>query len=206
MRKIVAPLLAVALIAGAVAAPAVAKKKKKKPPAPVATTMYMDGTQQFGEAEGLVYMKLVAEEPAAEKSMQLINYGGGPNTNCGGNALFPVFVGGLAGKIQGEMKITFNTMSTPGAVDVRVWPDLNAQVCNEAYVEPAGAATVDLAPGPGTVEVTLTDLNFDVSSVLMVQVSPVTVPPFVGRMFYGTADSKVEFSCIPVAPATTCTT
>jgi hypothetical protein len=72
-------------------------------------------------------------------------------------------------------------------------------------VSTAGAVTVALPPGQGTVEAVIPDLNFEAAGALMVQITPVTVPPFVGRAFYGTADTKIEYSCTPVAGSTSCT-
>ena len=180
------------------------KKKKVKP---VATTLFMEGTSSFGEEDQLgngTYLKLQTKEGSGQKTMGVPNYTGGPNTNCAGNSLVPVFVGGLAGRVVGDMKVTFNTMSTPASkVEVRVWPDVAAQACNESYIEPAGAAIVDVPAGQGTVEAVIEGLDFESIGGLMIQVTPVlAAPPSYGRVIYGTADSKVEFSCIPTSGKT----
>jgi hypothetical protein len=210
MRKVIVVILAIGLLAGALVAPAEArKKKKKKKPQPVATKLFMDGDSQFGEEDQLgngTFLKLVKEEPSGEKSHGIPNYVGGPNTNCAGNALVPVFVGEVSGRIVGDMKVTFNAFSQGGNVEVRVWPDIAAQACNDAYVEPAGAVEVPLPAGEGTVEATIEGLDFEAASIIMIQLTPVIgAPPFYARAFYGTADSKVEFNCIPPAGATACT-
>jgi hypothetical protein len=174
------------------------------PPDPVTTTLYMDGTAPTGEAEGLAYLQLVSEAPAAEKSMQLVNYVGGPNTNCAGNALFPVFVGSLSGTVTGPITVRFDAASTAGAVDVRVWPDVSQQRCAPDYPTPARQATVTLPTGEGVVDAVLSGADFDAGSQLMIQITPVISTPFVGRMFYGTADAQVEFDCIPSINETDC--
>lgn len=200
MKKIISIALAMGLVGGALALPAEAKKKAK----PVATTFFMEGTSSFGEedqeANG-TYLKLQAAEGSGAKTMGLFNLVASPNTNCGGNSLMPVFVGPLSGRVVGDMKVTFSVSSTPAnKVEVRVWPDLGAQACNEAYLEPAGSVTVDLPAGAGTVEATIEGLNFTAQSIMMIQITPVlAAPPGYARVSYGTADSKVEFTCIPAS-------
>ncbi len=164
---------------------------------PVATTLFMDGAQPAGEAEGLAYLQLTPQAGSSEKSMQLLNYVGGPNTNCAGNSLFPVFVGELSGKVTGDIKVTFTAASTAGAVDIRVWPDLSSQLCNEAYMPPSRSATVGLPTGSGVVQAVIPGSDLEAGSQIMIQITPVTTTPFLGRMFYGTASAKVEFDCIP---------
>ncbi len=206
MKKLLGITLVLALAMGALAlSPAQAAKKKKKKAKPVATTMFLEGESTFGEEDQLgngTYLKLVTAEGSGEKSMMIPNYVGGPNTNCAGNSLVPVFVGNVTGKVTGDMKVTFNAFSQGGAVEVRVWPDVSAQACNDAYIEPAGAVTVDLPAGEGTVEAVIPGLDFEATSVIMIQVTPVLgAPPYYARAFYGTADSKVVFSCIPTSGA-----
>jgi hypothetical protein len=62
------------------------------------------------------------------KSKQITNYLVGPNDQCAGNNLFPVWIGDVKGTVVGKMKLTFTAVSTPGKVDVRVWPDV-ASLC-----------------------------------------------------------------------------
>jgi hypothetical protein len=148
LHRSVVVVLVMALSTSVLMLPAEAKKKKK----PVATTLYMEGTSNFGEEDQLgnsVYLKLQAEPGSGEKSVGMPNYVGGPNSNCAGNALFPVFVGPVSGKIVGDMKVTFDAMGAGGQVDVRVWPDIGGQACNETYPTPAGSVTVDLPAGSG---------------------------------------------------------
>ena len=209
MRRTLVLVLVMTLCMGSfAAAEAAKKKKKKKPPKPVATTVYMDGEANFGEEDQTgtgSFLKLVAAEGSGEKSMGMLNLVATPNMECAGNSLWPVFIGETIGRVVGDMKVSFNALGQGGQVEVRVWPDIAAQACNESYVEPAGAAVVDMPAGEGLVEATIEGLDFTAQSVMMIQLTPVVqAPPYYGRAFYGTADSKVEFSCIPPAGAKSC--
>jgi hypothetical protein len=206
-KRLIAVGLAAGLMAGMIAMPAEAAKKKKKP---VPTTMFLDGTSTWGEEDQIAsstYLKLAAAAGDGEKSMAVPNYFGGPNTECAGNSLMPVFVGSVSGRVIGDLKITFDAMSTPASeVEIRVWPDLSAQACNEAYVPPFGSTTVAMPAGSGTVEATIEGLDFTAAAGMMIQITPVLGgPPSYGRVFYGTETSKIEFSCVPKS-GTTCVT
>lgn len=217
MRKPLALALTAGLVATSLAAPALAAKKPKAVP----TTLYLHGNEVIGEVENFAitssgtYFDMNSEEPTAAepKSKQLTNYVGGPNTQCAGNDLFPVWVGDLSGTITGDITVTFHTISTPGSVDVRVWPDVASQLCtNETlgaadYPEPAGEVRVDLPPGPGTVEAVIEGAKIKAGSLLMLQLTPVIETPFFGRVLYDSTSyvSKIEFNCIPAKGATSCT-
>ncbi|MFP5352292.1 MAG: hypothetical protein ACLGIB_07005 [Actinomycetota bacterium] len=215
-------LLIVGLLAGLVASsllsPAAAGKKKKAKP--VATTLYLHGTERFGEMESFsvvsdAYLSMDPTKPTGtdSKSKGITNYGVGPNTRCAGNTLFPTYVGELSGAVKGDMKVVLNTIATPGAaVEIRVWPDIASLLCDSAtsadYVEPAASVVVPLTPGQGTVEAVLEDVDFAAAASLMLQVSPATMdvagtqrplPPFVGRLLYDSeaAPSSISFSCTP---------
>lgn len=202
-RRTLVVTLVVGLMVATVALPAEAKKKKKKKPKPVATTMFMEGEASFGEEEqtaviGGGFLKLQAEAGSGEKSMGMPNLAATPNMNCAGNSFWPVFIGDISGRILGDMEVSFNAFGQGGEVEVRVWPDIAQQACNDNYVEPAGAAVVDMPAGEGLVEATIEDLDFTAESVMMIQLTPVvSAPPYYGRAFYGTEDSKAEFKCIP---------
>lgn len=225
MKRIVVSVLAAAVAVGALGLPAQAKKKKKPaPPAPaaVATTLYMNGTTQVGEQETAnaaparpgTYLTLEKEPGSAERSHGVPSYSVGPNNRCAGNSLFPVFTGPTSGTIRGDVKITFEAMSTPGGkAELRIWPDLSAQACNDEFPEPAGAVVVDLPTGRGAVEATIPGVDFVALQSIMIQITGVagtanppapTIPPFYARAFYGTDKSKVEFSCIPTGGASSC--
>ena len=211
MKRTLSVVLMMALVLGAFAAtPAGAKKKKVKA---VPVTLYAHGNAPFGEADAPdgvsgIYMKMDTTEPAAgaPKSMNVTNAGVTPNPNCAGNPLFPMWVGEVAGHIKGEMKFTFHAVSSPGQVEVRVWPDISTLSCNEGYVEPQAGAIVDLPPGPGTVEVDLGKVDFKALGRVLVQISPVQPGAAQSRVLYDSADfaTQLSFSCIP-ASGTSCT-
>lgn len=206
MKKTLSIVLLGALVAASFAAvPAQAAKKKKKAK-PVATTLFIEGSSNLGEEDQIAngtYLKLQPTAGSGEKSIGIPNYTGGPNPNCAGNALVPVFVGPVAGRVTGDIKITFDVSSTPASkVNIRVWPDVTAQACNDSYIEPAAAVDVDLPSGSGTVEAVIEDVDFVAQSAMMIQVTPVIGgAPSMGRLFYGTDTSKVEFLCTPAAGA-----
>ncbi|HYO61951.1 MAG TPA: hypothetical protein VEU29_08650 [Actinomycetota bacterium] len=217
MRKSLVLTLTAGLVATSLAVPAVAAKKAK----PVKTTLYLHGSAPIGEADNFAivapgtYMTMDATEPsgAEPKSKQLTNYVGGPNTQCTGNDLFPVWVGDLTGTVTGDMKVTFHTIASGGSVDVQVWPDVASQLCNNdltgaaAYPEPAGTVRVDLPQGPGNVEAVIEGVKFKAGSKLMLQLTPVVESPFFGRVLYDSTAfvSSIEFGCIPAKGAKSCT-
>lgn len=213
VRRVAALAFAAALVAAPLS-PATAGKKKPKP---VQTKLFFHGSMPFGEVEAEtngIFLPMTPAEPSGTepKSYQVTNYGGGPNTQCAGNSLFPVWVGQAAGKVVGDLTVRLHTISSGGTVDVRVWPDVNSTLCNSAatgtmeYVEPATSATVSLPPGHGALEVSLPNTQFTAKALMMIQITPVTVPPFFSRVLYDTADfaSQIEFSCVPAAGAKSC--
>ena len=225
MKRSIAITVAV-LVAASIAAPAMAKKKPK----PVATTLYLHGATAVGENDSMatvndVYLPMDATEPSGTepKSRFIFNAFVTPNTVCAGNNLFPVWSGGLSGRVKGDVKLTFHTLGTPGQVVVRIWPDVGSLLCNSAasgssdYPEPAGEVTVDLPPGQGTVEAVMEDVDFSSMGSVMLQISPAVqvetpppanpvLSPFVSRVLYDSTDfiSMLEFSCIP-ASGSSCT-
>lgn len=218
MRKPLVIALTAGIVAASLAGPAIAAKKAKAVP----TTLYLHGTTAVGEVDNYplvasaTYMKMDTTEPsgAEPKSKFFTNYVGGPNTECAGNDFFPVWVGDVAGTIKGDVKVTFNTIASPGGVvDVQVWPDVASQLCtNETlgafdYPEPAGQVRVDIPAGPGSVEAVIEGVNFTAGSKLMLQLTPAIDKPFVGRALYDSTSyvSKIEFSCTPARGAKACT-
>lgn len=223
MRKPLVIALTAGLVATSLATPAIAgKKKKPKTAAPVATTLYLHGNEVVGEVENYAliasgtFMSMDKNEPTGSepKSKFFTNYVLGPNTECAGNDFYPVWVGDLSGTVTGDVKVTFNSIASPGgAVDVRIWPDVASQLCtNETlgvfdYPEPAGETRVNLPAGPGVVEAVIEGVNFQAGSKLMLQLTPDPATPFVGRALYDSTSyvSKIEFNCIPASGASACT-
>jgi hypothetical protein len=229
MKKIACLLAVISLLA--VVQPAQAKKKAK----PVATQLFLHGaTPVVGENdsfslvnEAFLPMDKNAPTGTEPKSRWITNYLAGPNTECSGNNLFPVWSGPVAGTIKGDVKLTFNTIGTPGDVVVRLWPDIGqgSSFCNSSnpaapaadYLKPAGEVQVTLPPGPGTVEAIMKNVNLTAVGSIVIQISPVVavdVPdpggsilaPMFSRVLYDTPDfaSVLEFSCIPTS-GTECT-
>ena len=203
MKKVLIAALAFGLIAGGLQGPASARKKK----APVETTLYFHGVSQLGEEDavnGLIdlttFMKMDPIQPSSDESKSKSL--GWSSTNCAGNRLFVVWVGDVSGHVVGDMKVTFSAVSAPQEVEIRVWPDVNEQLCDAKYPTPAASAKVTLPAGQGVVEATLDDVDFSSTAKLMIQISPAPIgtdTPGLGRIFYdSTVDpSRVVFSCIP---------
>lgn len=221
MKRSVVAVLALGLVFSSIAAPSFAAKKKKKAPKPVATTLYFHGNEVVGETESSPQvadnpLPMTPEKPSGSepKSKQIVNGVVTPNHECSGNNLFVNFMGEVSGTVTGDMKITFHTISSPGNVVVRVWPDVMGLLCNSAasgsadYVKPAGEIVVPLANGTGKVEAVLKKLKFKALGSMTIQISPENVvtpagrsvfPPSFARVLYDTPtyDSKVEFKCTP---------
>lgn len=202
----------------AVSVPATAKKAPKQKP--VKTILYLEGTMDVGDAEqdpvSGVFLQLSPDKPdgVTPKSKALYSYAVGPNPDCAGNSLFPVFIArDFAGTVVGPVKFTINTVSSPGAsVDLRIWPDIASQMCDSEttgamdYVEPGASVVAPLPPGPGVVEVKTPNAKFEAQALLMFQITPILVPPFMARVLYDaeTYDSRIEFMCIPPKGAKSC--
>jgi hypothetical protein len=204
---------------GTLASAEAAKKKAK----PVKTTLYLHGDTIVGENDSFTavndqFLKMDAKEPTGTepKSRIITNYVVGPNHQCAGNSLFPVWTGQLVGRVKGDVKVVLHAIGTPGPVVLRIWPDIAGQACDSEatgamdYVKPAGEITVDLPPGHGMIEAVFENVDFTAKGVLMFQISPevaVDLPspagsllnPFISRVVYDATDfvSSLEFSCTP---------
>lgn len=214
MRKAIIVALVLGLLVGATSGPAAGKKKKAKP---VATTLFMHSEVPIGEiesTEGLLestYMAMDATEPSNQipASMHLLGPtpAFGPNTDCAGNQLFPIWVGDVSGTVKGTMKATFDVVASGGVVDVRVWADVQSLMCDGGltgdasdYVPPVAQQEVELPIGPGTIEVKFKKMNFKAVGSLMFQITPLATPPY-GRVFYDSPDfaARLEFKCFPAS-------
>jgi hypothetical protein len=224
MRKLITAALAVGLLAGALALPAVAGKKTAAQP----VTFFFHGPFAAGEVDyaettsnelqsipdGFQVMDTTEPSDPVPDSMGLTNYFKGANRNCSGNALFPTWQGALVGKVSGDMKVYLNAIAGPATkVTVEVFPDslggCNSTTGSADYVEPVASTVATLTPGPGETEVVLKGVKFTSLSHVVVMVAPVGVenptgetfldPASQGRVLYDSADyaSRVEFSCTP---------
>lgn len=229
IKKVLTLALAVGLVAGALQGPALAKKKPKATP----ITFYLHGQTELGENDSMaavndVYLPMDSTEPSGStpKSRFVTNYLVGPNTQCAGNTLFPIWNGKVSGHITGDLTVTLNAVSTPGGqVDIRIWPDVMSQACSSDnpaapasdYIEPVAEAIVDVPPGPGQITATIKGVDFAAVSSLTMQLSPtvlVDLPspagaltePWISRVLYDTPDyaSSVQFSCTPNKGSASC--
>jgi hypothetical protein len=227
-KRALSALIAVGLITGVVAGgSADAAKKKKKKAKPVKTTLYFHGGSPIGESESMgavadVPLPMSPEKPsgAEPKSKQIVNGVVTPNSQCANNNLFPNWRGEVAGTIKGDVKVTFNAVSSPGSVVVRVWPDVASLLCTSTasgtadYPKPAGETVIALPNGPGEVTAVLKNVKTKAIGSLLVQISPAEMetparkifPPSFARLLYDTTDfdSRIEFTCIP-AKGKSCT-
>lgn len=217
MKKALAVILALGLVAGALAMPATAKKKKKA--APVETTLYMHGTEQAGELEAAnagsgTFMAMDSTKPAAgaPKSMNVTNYVVGPNTACSGNNLVPTWRGPVAGTVKGDVKLRLHTVAGPAAViQADLFPDgtggCDSDLGSTGFVPPVATVQAEVAPGPGVTEITFPNVNFKAVGSVVVMLSAGTVGnPEQVRVLYddATYDSSMTFSCTPTS-GTACT-
>lgn len=208
MRKSLSVLFLILFAVGTLFAPAQAKKRPK----PVLTTLYLhddtpigDGVQRAQYVAGEGYMPMDATEPSGSvpKSHFITNYAAGPNDQCAGNSLFPVWQGKVSGAITGTMTFSFTTVSTPASIVVRVWPDVTESQCDDSYPTPVAETRLELAGGEESHEVVFKGVDFQAMGSLVVQISPV-LPldggnPFAGRVLYDATgyESALQFSCSP---------
>lgn len=213
MRKIFATTVALALVAGALSAPALAGKKKSAKPTPV--TLYFHGTEAAGEADiannatsgSVLPMDVTEPTGSPSKSFPIIDGVATPNEQCSGSPLLPSWSGMLSGRVKGDVKVVFNTVASAGSVDVELFVDAGPLSCNETYVAPAAEVTVDLPPGTGTVEAVLEGVDVPVGGLVTVMINPRNLDaPAVGRILYDSATdpSRVELTCIPAAGSKSC--
>ncbi len=215
-RTIVLAISLTCLAASAVTATAAPKAKAPKP---VAMTWFLHGTQQFGElenpniAEAPTYATMDAKAPTgtSARSAGVTNYTAGPNTNCAGNTLFPVWAGALDGAPTGDATVDLVLqVAGTGDIEVRLFADIFGQACNEAYEQPLGSAIIPVTSGQTSAKVVLKGINKKKRNItsLMLQVSPAAslTPPFITRIQYDatTAMSKVAFTCLPKAGKKAC--
>ena len=213
MKRALVLLALTGLIAGSVAAPAQAKAK------PVKTTLYFHGTQPVGEAQldemwlNSNWMRMDSAEPAAgqPKSMFVTNYMRGPNTNCNGNGLLPLWRGDITGTVRGNVNVTLNTIATPAVELVAsLYPDATGACRTEGNPalpaseapDPVAQVTVTPAPGPGVTEIVFKKVNFKATANMIVQFHvPNLSTPGQVRILYDSADyaSNISFACLPAS-------
>jgi hypothetical protein len=203
MKKIAA-LLAVACVAASFIGPAEAAKKKKVKS--FKHTLYLHGTHPAGEAEipdtwlNSLWMKMDATKPAGAepKSTQVTNYAGGPNTNCSGNGLLPVWQAAMKGTIKGTVTLELNTVAGPASTLVAgLYADANGG-CNETAMAPAAVTQVEVAPGQAVTKITFKKVNIKVLSRLVLQLHAPNLTASQTRIFYDSTDmaSSLTLTCV----------
>ena len=196
-------ILVVTLVGGALNA-SVAQAKPK----PVTVTHYLHGTQDLGELQSplgtgeYATMNSTAPTGGSARSAGVTNYVGGPNTECAGNTLFPVWVGNVNGTPTGDATVElFLQTAGSGSFEVRLFADVNEQLCNESYPGALASETVAFTTGQTSAKVAFKKLNPKGKPIhsLMLQVTPVLGAPYLARVQYDatTAASKFTFSCLP---------
>ena len=167
-------------------------------------TAYIDDDDPLG---GGMPMDREAPSSSEFESMQLLNYVGGPNTQCTGNGLFPTWDGYIGnGTVDGTAVLEFDVVGSPGGTAVvDLWADVTAQNCNEAYIAPDASVEFTLPAGAGraTVEIPLDGLDPDFQLRMMLRANTGD-PLSQGRVLYdGTDyDATLTLTCQPDAVAT----
>jgi hypothetical protein len=211
--------LAVVFSALTVTAVSATAAPKAKGPKPVTVVHHFHGDQPTGEVHyvnalntpGFQVMDTTAPTGASAKSAGVTNYTGGPNTDCSGNELFPVWSGAINGAPVGDVTVDLVLQGVVGGgqVEVKVFADIFEGGCNELAVPALGGTTITLASGQTSAKAVIKGINKKAKaySSLLVQVSPVPLqPPFIARVAYdaASADSKMTFTCIPKAGKKAC--
>lgn len=208
-RTAVLGIVLVSLIGGAMTASAAPAKVK-----PVKMTQFLHGTQDIGEVQartdGYGVMDAKAPTGSTAKTWGVANYVGGPNTECAGNSLFPVWIGAVSGAPVGDAVVElFLDTKGSGSLEIRLYADVDAQACNADHPVPIGSQIVSVQSGTGKVAITLKNINKKAKplSSMMLQVTPVlSAPPYSSRVQYDstTTPSRITFTCLPKAGKKTC--
>ncbi|MGH2807464.1 MAG: hypothetical protein ACRDKT_09320 [Actinomycetota bacterium] len=197
LALLVAVVLAVGLVFATVSAPAGAKKKD--------TIFYLHGKDTpVGEAhlpetwiDG-AWMTMDGKKPGAgaPSSMFVTNYLRGPNTDCDGNGLLPVWKGDYSGTFKGDVKIHLHTVATPAVqMTVSLYRDptgtctATPPVGDSQAPKPVATDLVDVAPGHAETVVTFKKVKFTAMSGLLLQLSiPTMTTPGQVRILFDSAD------------------
>jgi hypothetical protein len=174
MRRALVVAIMLGLLAGALAAPVRAVSTRN-------VALYLHGREVVGEFElpetwlNASPMTMDTKKPKGEtRSRFATNYVVGPNGECSGNGLYPLWRGELRGTVTGTVKITLHTVATPAAkLALELFPDATGG-CNSAvsmdYIPPAESKIVDVPPGPGKVVAVIKNAKFKVAASLWLQV------------------------------------
>ena len=209
MKKLLMLGLVAGLLASSLATPATAAKKT--------TTFFLHGkgpvkpVQEAYINEGWlddIWFDMDATEPTAAEpsSVFVTNYFRGPNTDCDGNGLLPVWKGTYSGRFKGDVKVTLHTLATPVApLVVSLYADPSGTCSADATPataaveapKPVAQAEVEVAPGPGVTEVTFKKVKFQAIGSLALQLHmPTMTTPGQVRVLFDSVDYPSSMSLI----------
>jgi hypothetical protein len=183
MKKLLVLGVMAGLLASSLAVPAVAAKKK------TTTTLYLHGKGPVKPVQEAyineswidsIWMTMDDVEPTAAEpsSIFVTNYMRGPNTDCDGNGLLPVWKGAYSGKFKGDVTVTLHTIATPVAPMVASLYADPTGTCSSAGTpatpateapKPVAQTEVEVAPGPGVTEITFKKVKFQAIGSLLLQ-------------------------------------
>ena len=205
MRKLVLSLAAFTVLVSALAAPAIAAKKT--------TTFYLHGRGPVQEAYineswlDSIWMTMDSKKPTDSEfsSIFVTNYMRGPNTDCDGNGLLPVWKGPFSGSFKGDAKITLHTVATPAAKMVASLYADPTGTCTSTTPgleseapDPVGQVEVDVAPGHNTTTIVFKKLNFKAAASLALQLHvPNMTTPGQVRVLFDSKDFPSSMQLLP---------
>lgn len=205
MRKLILSLAALSVLATALAAPAIAAKK--------ATTFYLHGKGPVQEAYAnemwldSIWMTMDGTEPtkADPSSINVTNYFRGPNTDCDGNGLLPVWKGAFSGSFKGDAKVTLHTVATPATTLVAsIYADptgtctSNLPTGASEAPKPVAQEEVEVAPGHAATEFVFKNLKFKAAASVLLQLHiPTQTTPGQIRVLFDSADFASSMQLLP---------
>jgi hypothetical protein len=209
MKKLLMLGVIAGLLASSLAGSALAAKKT--------TTLFLHGKGPVKPVQEAyinenwldsMWMTMDATEPtsAEPSSIFVTNYFRGPNTDCDGNGLLPIWKGTYAGKFKGDVKVTLHTIATPVApMVVSLYADPsgtcavsgNPAIPDQEAPKPVAQTQVDVAPGPGETVVTFKKVKFQAIGSLGLQLHiPTATTPGQVRVLFDSAQFPSNVSLI----------
>lgn len=209
MKKILAILMLTGLLVASLGGAAAAGKKAKP------STFFLHGRGPVAEAYLYetwlddLYMEMNTDEPTAAEpsSIFVTNYMRGPNTDCDGNGLLPVWKGDFVGKHKGNVTVSLHTVATPATeLVVSLYADATGTCSTDGTPgvsepveapKPVAQETVAVTPGPGLTEVTFKNVKFKAVSnaLLQLHIPTLSTPGQIRVLFDSTEfPSSVTFN------------
>ena len=205
MRKLILSLAAVAVVVTSLGAPALAAKKQT-------TTLYLHGKGPVQEAYmnemwlDSIYMTMddTAPTKAEPASMNVTNYVRGPNTDCDGNGLLPVWKGNYVAKFKGDVKVTLHTVALPASsMVVSLYADptgtctSNLPTGASEAPKPVAQTEVEVAPGPAATEIVFKKLSFKSFGSVALQLHIPNMTPGQVRVLFDSATYPSSIQLMP---------